>query len=63
MTAGEVRVTVDESERQAILLSLALTTLLRPGWLAFHREIAEKFQGRTMFEQFRDLNVDQVKPT
>jgi hypothetical protein len=51
--------TVDESERQAIILSLAELSIARPGWLMCLETIALKMDNKTadgkaqMFEQFR----------
>lgn len=50
----------DEADRQMVLLSLALCTLLRPGFHYACGEIAERLQGRDMFEEFRRLNADVV---
>lgn len=35
-------ITIDESERQAILLALAHTTVERPGWEYMYTQIAKK---------------------
>jgi hypothetical protein len=57
------KVAIVEADRQMILLSLALCTLLRPGFYYSCGNIADQFQGREMFERFRELNTDIVKPT
>lgn len=53
-------VDIDEGDRQFLLLSLALCTLLRPGFHYAAGEIAAKLEGRAMFEDFRRLNEDVV---
>lgn len=55
------RVAITEDDRQMILLSLALCTLLRPGFYYACGNIADQFQGREMFEEFRRLNGDSVQ--
>lgn len=56
------RVAIVEEDRQMIILALALTTLLRPGWYYACGNIADRFQGRDQFEEMRRLNADVVKP-
>jgi len=51
-----------EEDRQFVLLSLALCSLLRPGFHFAAGNIAQKFFGREMFEQFREYNRDTVNP-
>lgn len=60
---NEHPIDIEESERQMIILSLALCSLLRPGFLSFTRDIAVKFHGGNpeMFEHFRQFN-ENVKP-
>ena len=53
--------TIDESQRQATLLALAILSLQRPGWDYMLGEIAEAHRGREMFESFKQYNSDQVK--
>jgi hypothetical protein len=53
-------VTFDESDRQAILLAIATLNLHRPGWTYYLGEIADKLQGRAMFEEFKRLNNDRI---
>jgi hypothetical protein len=50
-----------EGERQMILLSLAELALSRPGWDESLGEIADRFEGREMFEAFKRTNADRVK--
>ena len=56
---------LDESDRQMIILSLALCSLLRPGWNYAAGEIAKKLGDLDlkMYEDFRKYNSDVVKPT
>lgn len=52
----------DEGERQLVVLSLALCSLLRPGFDWALGEIAEKLHARPMYEEMARLNQDRVKP-
>jgi hypothetical protein len=52
---------VEEADRQMLCLSLALCSLLRPGFEYACGEIAEKLQGRAMFADFRHFNMHSVK--
>jgi hypothetical protein len=45
--------TLDEGQRQAILLALGHLAVERPGWDYMLGEIADQFQGREMFERFK----------
>lgn len=54
------QVEISEEDRQMILLSLALCSLLHPGFHYATGEIAEKYGGRQMFEEFRACNQDRV---
>jgi hypothetical protein len=51
---------MEESDRQATLLALATLALHRPGWNWMLGEIAEKLQGRQMFDEFKRLNNDRI---
>jgi hypothetical protein len=53
---------IQEEDRQMIVLSLALCSLLRPGFLDATRRISEIFQAEEMFDNFREYNTDSVKP-
>jgi hypothetical protein len=55
-------VTLEECERQATVLALALMALLRPGWDDFLGRIAAKMGAREMYEQFKYANRDTIKP-
>lgn len=47
-----------DADRQAILLSLALCSLQRPGWCVYLRTIADRFgpNGVELFTAFRECN-------
>ncbi len=53
---------MEEGDRQLTLLSLALCSLLRPGFDMALGLIADRLSGREMFEKFKELNSDQVGP-
>ena len=53
---------IDEGQRQTVLLALAELALTRPGWNWMLGEIAEHFQGREMFDNFKAANADRIKP-
>ena len=53
----------EEADRQFILLSLALCALLRPGFDYAAGKIAQKLNGRAMFEAFKKANRDIVHPS
>jgi hypothetical protein len=57
-----ITVTLEEGERQATILALANLSLQRPGWDFMLGEIAEKLQGRVMYDEMKRLNNDRVKP-
>jgi hypothetical protein len=46
-------VTLEDDERQLILLALAELSLWRPGWQWALSNLADKFSGREIFENFR----------
>lgn len=50
---------IEESERQMILLALAILSLRRPGWHYAAGGAAEKLNGREMFEKFRSYNPQE----
>lgn len=56
-----MRVDLDESDRQFILLGLAVMSLDRPGFADFARTVATKFQGLDMLESFISSNRDERK--
>ena len=51
-----------EEDRQMILLALAELSLRRPGWLYALGCAADKFQGREMFNAFRETSADLIVP-
>lgn len=53
-----MNVTIEEEERQTILLALADLSLRRPGWLDHLGRIADRFSGREMFNGFRETSAD-----
>jgi hypothetical protein len=64
MNMQDVTVTIDEGQRQMLLLALAKLSIERPGWhwtlgeLASKYSIAPQFDdGRHIFEQFRELHA------
>jgi hypothetical protein len=57
-----LNITLEEEERQATLLALAILCLQRPGWDDMLGRIADKLHGREMWESFKLLNEDKVWP-
>lgn len=53
---------IEEEERQMVLLAIAILAIVRPGFAWALGEVAEKLQGRPMFEAFKQFNEDQYKP-
>ena len=56
-------VTIDESQRQMLVLALAKLSIERPGWVWTLGELAAKFStapnlndGRALFDQFREIH-------
>lgn len=56
-----MNVTIEEGERQTTLLALAELSLRRPGWLDHLERIANKFNGRDMFDGFRETSADLIR--
>lgn len=56
--------TIDEADRQALVLALALLALQRPGWDHYCRTIAAQLGDADlgMFLGFQDANRDVVRP-
>jgi len=50
-----------EPERQMMILAIAELALSRPGWDHTLTELAEKLNGREMFEELKRLNADRVR--
>lgn len=57
----DIRLTLDEMERQMILLAIAELALSRPGWDYSLQLIAVRLQGAAMFDAFKRANADRVK--
>jgi len=55
------RYTMDEAQRQTVLLALALLLIQRPGWELHCRELAALFYGSEMFESFLESNRDLAR--
>lgn len=53
--------TLEGSDWQLLVLSLALCAQLRPGWADHNRSVAEKLGAGLMFDEFRRYNPN-VKP-
>jgi hypothetical protein len=51
---------IEEEQRQMIVLAIAELALSRPGWDWTLGELAELFEAREMFEQFKRTNADRV---
>jgi hypothetical protein len=58
----DTTVTLEEGERQATILALAVLALHRPGWNDMLREIADKLQDCQMFDKMKEYNMDRIKP-
>lgn len=58
---SSITVTIEEGDRQAILLAIAELALSRPGWDYMLAKIADSLDGRHMFDEFKRLNADRVK--
>jgi hypothetical protein len=56
-----IKVTIEEGDRQMILLAIAELALSRPGWDWTLGRLAALLSGREMFEGFKRLNADRVK--
>jgi len=51
----DIQVTIDEGQRQMILLAIGRLAVERPGWDWTLGELAELLHGREMFEGFKNL--------
>jgi hypothetical protein len=54
-------VTIEEGDRQMMLLAIAELALSRPGWDETLGRLAEVLGDRAMFAEFKRLNADRVK--
>jgi len=52
----------NEEDRQLVLLAMAESALLRPGFDDAYSQIADRMQGREVFEGFKKANRDRIKP-
>jgi hypothetical protein len=50
-----------EEDRQMILLAVAELSLSRPGWLDALGRVADRLQGREMFDSFRETSADLIE--
>jgi hypothetical protein len=57
-----IEITLDEGQRQFLLLSLALMVKERPGWNLPAEAISEKLRGREMYDEFLRLQQPPKKP-
>lgn len=53
------KVEIDESERQMIILALAVLSLQRPGWNQCLQDLATKFGDNDEYNRFKTYNEDQ----
>lgn len=56
-----MNIEIKEDQRQAILLAIAKLSLERPGWDLYLEELSERFNGREMYEKFKDIHYDFMK--
>ncbi len=54
-------ITIDEGDRQLVLLSLATLALHRPGFDYALYRLADKLVGTQMYEMFKELDNDGIK--
>jgi hypothetical protein len=52
-----------ESDRQAIVLALAELALRRPGWDQYLSGIADRMQGREMYDRFKETSASVIQAT
>jgi hypothetical protein len=62
LQTGFTRAHFSEEQRQAVLLALGELSLERPGWDMMLREIAVLLFGEAMFDEFKRLNADRIRP-
>lgn len=55
-----MNVSVDEADRQMILLALAHLVVERPGWEYTTREISKQFHGEPMYDDFLRMRREEV---
>jgi len=61
MPTSSINVTIEESDRQAILLAIGHLAVERPGWDYMLGEIAETLMGRKMYEELRDMHASDIR--
>ena len=59
--ADHIKVIVDEGERQMLMLAIAKLGLENPGWDMMLETLSDKFQGKEMYEKFKDIHFDFQK--
>lgn len=57
-----ITVTLCEEDRQLTLLALSRTALLHPGFDFALTLIAKQLAGEEMYQDFKRLNEDRIKP-
>ena len=60
---GDITVTLEDGQRQMMVMALADLSLRNPGWVWAIRQIAEKLRANDMYNQFRELRADLVRRT
>ena len=50
-----MQITIDESQRQVILLAIGHLAVERPGWNLMLRDIAVILEGEELYESFKSL--------
>lgn len=58
MSIPAIAYPLDEGQRQLILMAIAHLAVERPGWDFAAGEIADVFQGREMFDRFKQYLPD-----
>lgn len=62
MELPQTEYSLGEGQRQAILLAIGHLAIERPGWDFMLGEIADAFEGRTMYEQFKEIRRAELRP-
>lgn len=55
-------ITIEEDQRQMLLLAIANLHLARPGWSLPCEELADLLEGREMFDRLKEWNNDGITP-
>lgn len=53
-------ITIDESQRQIIMLAIARLSDERPGWEWTLRNLAKEFQAEQLYDDFRNLEAQEI---